>query len=50
MAELMPWDELAMVFVASPTATTLNGNGRPTLDLRLVMGGIIGSANLRSFR
>lgn len=41
MAELMPWDELAMVFVASPTAPTLNGQGRPTFDLRLVMGALL---------
>jgi len=41
MAELMPWDELAMVFVASPSAPTLNGQGRPTLDLRLVMGALL---------
>lgn len=41
LADLMPWDELAMVFVASPTAATLNGEGRPTLDLRLVMGALL---------
>lgn len=41
MAELMPWDELSMVFVASPSAPNLNGPGRPTLDLRLVMGALL---------
>jgi len=41
MAELIPWDELSMVFIASPTAPNLNGPGRPTLDLRLVMGALL---------
>lgn len=40
MADLIPWDTLSMVFVASPTAPRLNGPGRPTLDLRLVMGAL----------
>ena len=41
LAEIMPWDQLALVFAASPTAPRLDGPGRPTHDLRLVMGALL---------
>lgn len=41
MADIVPWDDLALVFAASPTAPKLNGPGRPTCDLRLVMGALL---------
>ena len=41
MAAIVPWDDLALVFAASPTAPKLNGPGRPTCDLRLVMGALL---------
>ena len=41
LAEIVPWDDLALVFAASPTAPKLNGPGRPTCDLRLVMAALL---------
>ena len=41
LADLVPWDKLAMTLVLSPDAPKLKGAGRPTLDLRLVLAALL---------
>ncbi len=41
LATIVPWDKLAMVAVICPDAPKLKGAGRPTADLRLVIGALL---------
>lgn len=41
LAAIVPWDRLAMAIVLSPNAPKMHGAGRPTLDLRFVIGALL---------
>lgn len=41
LAAIVPWDRLAMAIALSPNAPKMHGAGRPTLDLRFVIGALL---------